>query len=361
MSFKPACLATGVGSVPYGEAHQAIDFVNARLGSIPHWPQLALPGEQLVNQYLGPLIQLGLVVEPETGAPHFDTTRENWVENLTNFYALYLEAEETGQVPSIFAFPYESAAGFYTFLEQVKTRGTGGAQCLKGQVTGPVTMGLQLIDEQRRSAYYNPELRDIIVKTVALQARWQALALKEAGLPVIMVIDEPGLYGYGLSTHVTLKRDEIIEELNAVIESVKSAGALAGVHVCANTDWSLVLETGIDLVSFDSYQYFQGFSLYAAEIKAFLDRGGVLAWGIVPTSEKAWQETTDSLQRIFYNQIKVLAAKGIDNRVLLDQSLITPSCGTASLSKDLALKVYDLTKNLSYALRFDLAFGSASL
>ncbi|MHB8170868.1 MAG: uroporphyrinogen decarboxylase/cobalamine-independent methonine synthase family protein [Thermincolia bacterium] len=361
MSFKPACLATGVGSVPYGEANQAIDFVNTWLGNIPHWPQLALPGEQLINQYLSPLIQLGLVVEPGDKAPHFDTTQADWVEKLTNFYGLYLEAEETGQVPQLFAFPYESAQGFYTFLEQLKTKGTGGAKYLKGQVTGPVTLGLQLFDQDRRSAYYHPELRDIVLKTVALQARWQAQALKEAGLPVIMVIDEPGLYGYGLSTHITLNRDEIINELNTVIQTVKSTGALVGVHVCANTDWSLVLEVGIDLVSFDSYEYFQGFSLYASEIKAFLERGGVLAWGIAPTSEKAWQETTESLRQMFYDQVKVLTDKGIDYRVIMDQSLITPSCGTASLSQDLALKVYNLTQNLSHALRFDLGYGSASL
>ncbi|MDA8235631.1 MAG: hypothetical protein M0Z31_12680 [Clostridia bacterium] len=361
MSFKPACLATGVGSVPYDEAGQAIDFVNARLSNIPHWPQLALPGEQLINQYLGPLIQLGLVVEPGDKAPHFDTGQVDWVEKLTDFFALYLEAEETGQVPPLFAFPYESALGFYTFLEQLKTKGTGGAKCLKGQVTGPVTLGLQLFDQERRSAYYHPELRDIVVKTVALQGRWQAQALKEAGLPVIMVIDEPGLYGFGLSTHVTLKRNEIINELNTVINSVKSTGTLVGVHVCANTDWSLVLEAGIDLVSFDSYQYFQGFSLYAAELKAFLERGGILAWGAVPTSEKAWQETTDSLKQMFYDQVKVLAAKGIDTQVILEQSLITPSCGTGSLSPELALKVYELTKNLSHALRYDQGFDSGSI
>ena len=33
-------------------------------------------------------------------------------------------------------------------------------------------------------------------------------------------------------------------------------GGLVGVHVCANTDWSLVLDSSADIVSFDAYALF---------------------------------------------------------------------------------------------------------
>ncbi|MEA3230570.1 MAG: hypothetical protein U9Q05_02300, partial [Thermodesulfobacteriota bacterium] len=137
------------------------------------------------------------------------------------------------------------------------------------------------------------------------------------------------------------------------ITAIHAAGGLAGIHVCANTDWSLVLASGVDIVNFDAYLYFDRFILYPDQIKTFIEAGGILAWGIVPTGDPAHieRETTDTLADRWRQQARQVEKLGIDMDTLTAQSLITPSCGVGSLSIDHAEKVLRLTQGLSDRLR----------
>jgi hypothetical protein len=123
-----------------------------------------------------------------------------------------------------------------------------------------------------------------------------------------------------------------------------------GIHCCGNTDWSVLLSTNIDILSFDAYGYLGTLSLYPKELKAFLERGGILAWGIVPTSEAILREDSQSLVRRFKEGVEVLTKKGIDPS-LFQRTILTPSCGTASLSIPLAERVCQMTAEVSKRLR----------
>ncbi|HCJ66995.1 MAG TPA: hypothetical protein DHV62_06645, partial [Elusimicrobia bacterium] len=122
---------------------------------------------------------------------------------------------------------------------------------------------------------------------------------------------------------------------------------LVGIHCCANTDWSIVLETGIDILSFDAYDYFDSLLLYREAVKKFIQRDGMLAWGIVPTDEKVLNESVDSLKRKFLSSIEQLVKNGIEGKKLLDNFLFTPSCGLGTKSEPIAEKTLLLTSELS--------------
>ena len=130
-------------------------------------------------------------------------------------------------------------------------------------------------------------------------------------------------------------------------------GGLAGVHVCANTDWSLILDSAADIVSFDAYSYFERFVLYKENIKEFLNAGKIIAWGIVPTLkvDKLENETAESLINQWREKAAQIEKLGIDSNQLISQSLITPSCGAGSLSAGLAIKVLELTREVSDQIR----------
>lgn len=346
----PNGLATGIGSLPHTDVDSAVKFVFKYFRDIPHWPQLPkLSGlEGLVDQYLSPLINIGLVEQKQNKSPCLITEKEDWLERLTLFYTAYLEISEGIQSNlEKFSFPENYAKGFYAFIRYLETHGTGNARWLKGQISGPVTVGLQLTDHMGRSAYYDTQLRDLVVKNLAMQAVWQVKALGRFGLPVILFIDEPGLYAYGLSTHITLKKEEILQDISALAEAIQGAGALAGVHVCARTDWSALLNSKVDIVSFDSFNYFDSLTLYAADVKEFLQRGGVLAWGLVPTSEQAMELEVSNLIEMYQRQTNAILSKGIDSNIFKKQVLITPSCGTGNLNLSVAEKVYTLTAGVS--------------
>jgi methionine synthase II (cobalamin-independent) len=125
------------------------------------------------------------------------------------------------------------------------------------------------------------------------------------------------------------------------------------VHVCANTDWNILLNADIDIISFDAYSFFDKFITCKNLIHAFLERGSFIAWGIIPTAEPEHieKETSESLIQRWEEQADLLSGGKWDTGSLLEQTIITPSCGTGSLSPELARKVLKLTKEVSAELR----------
>ena len=136
-----------------------------------------------------------------------------------------------------------------------------------------------------------------------------------------------------------------MEEVFAGIEGLK------GMHCCGNTDWSLLLSTSVDILNLDAYEYAEALALYPDEVGAFLERGGIIAWGIVPASDQALEETVDSLVERFHEALGLLAAKGLHMDDLLASALIMPSCGCGSLSVETAERVLELTGEVAKALQ----------
>jgi hypothetical protein len=92
-------------------------------------------------------------------------------------------------------------------------------------------------------------------------------------------------------------------------------------------------------------------------VHAFLERGGSLGWGIVPTLDRdaAAAETLPSLLARFDEGVERLTRKGFERELLLRRALITPSCGAGGvLTEPLAERVLGLLRQLSAALRGEL-------
>ncbi|MDN5346804.1 MAG: hypothetical protein PWP65_368 [Clostridia bacterium] len=340
----------GIGSLPYREPGPALKLIRECLPAIPHWPQLPLRGheEHFLFQSLAPLIRLGLIKEEEGAMPYFTALEDGWTERLTAFYGFYLQLEEGGmEALSGFSIPERAAVGFYAFLQDLEAQGTGEARFLKGQVAGPVTAGLYLTDGTGRPAFYEPQLRDLLVKTTALQARWQIQQLSRFGLPVIIFVDDPAISAYGTSGHVAIQWQDLVEALKEIAGAIIAGGGIPGVHSCSGVEWPIFFEAGYRIVSLDAYNFFTSLLVFASEVKTFLKEGGVLAWGLVPTYEQAWKETPMSLSRRLEEYFEALARRGVPGELLLKQALITPTCGTGTLEPELAEHIYRLTAELA--------------
>ena len=349
MTLKPAGLLTGIGSMPYTEPGEALDLIFKNMPQIPHWPQMPRRGarEGLVFQFLTPLVKAGLI-QVEGDKAYFDTQSEHWGEGMTEFYSLYLAAVE-GDVTALEAFslPEGSAAGFYSFINRVKQNGPGEAVYLKGHLAGPLTVGFNLKDEKGKFAYYDNQLRDLLVKALALHSRWQALEIAKLGRPVILFVDEPGISIYGKSDYITVTKEMIKEDLNEIAEQIHAAGSLVGVHSCDAIDWSILYQCNLDIVNLDVYNFGASLLPFVAELKEFLSRGGILAQGIVPTSDVAFSENSQSLFTRLMATWKELQDRGIPIKQLMDQTMITPACGTGLLEPELAVHIYGLARQVS--------------
>ena len=348
-----------IGSLPLNSHETALEWILKATPEIPIWPQLpSNPIERMLPQFVEgiPCIQEENPADSD-GKIYFETSATGFDEAMLAFYEDYLAAAENPDTldNSRFVTSRERAAGLYLLAEKLKD--LPNIKAVKGQVTGPFTMLTGIKDNQGRAGYFDETIRDMVIKGIAMKAAWQVRFLgREGRNPVLLFIDEPALAGLGSSAFISVATDEIKEMINEVASAIHLVGGLAGIHVCANTDWGLLLDTNIDILSFDAYGFFDRIAPLKNEMDSFLDRGGIIAWGGIPTSreEDITKETGASLVELWLNQITAFTDRQRDKEKILRQTLITPSCGTGSLSPELARKVLDLTGEVSMTLRREL-------
>lgn len=355
-NFEANGLPMLVGSLPLTDLDQALDWVFATTPEIPLWPQLpSNPYERMMPQFAEgiPCITEEDLTDPE-GRILYDITGADFEENMLAFFEEYMAVleEPVRLMQSRFQVSKARAQGLFAFKKAIADH--TDAVALKGQVTGPFTMLTGIKDREGRAGYFDDTIREMVIKGISMKAAWQTRFLSaDTEQQVVMTIDEPALAGLGSSAFISVTTAEIQEMINEVADAIHQENGLAGIHVCANTDWELLLESKIDVLSFDAYSFFDKFAPQKDKIHAYLDRGSIIAWGGVPTgkAEDIEKETGDSLTALWEAQAELLTEPGRDKAALLRQTFITPSCGTGSLTPELAGKVLDLTKTVSDNLR----------
>jgi hypothetical protein len=344
MSFEPCCLATAIGSLPHAKAQDAVRVILDSIPDAPIWPQLPSNGlqEQMEVQYSEGLPRV--VIDAGKQRMFIDTSGDTSAE-LAAFYERFVaEDVDSFQITPAFS------KGIPAMLAALQVAG-GKRPFVKVQTTGPISFGLTIVDEHKRAIYYNAEFIDAVVKALAMKCRWQIRQFGKFAERVICFIDEPILSAFGSSTYVSVTRDDVVAKLSEVVEVVHAEGALAGVHCCGNTEWSILIDAGVDIVNFDAFDFGETIALYPEAVKRHLQNGGALAWGIVPTT-KIQGQTAASLVDKFSGLVGNLAkAAGIDRGLIERQALITPSCGTGSLPVADAERVFAVLRETSAALR----------
>ena len=357
-NFAANGLPVLIGSLPLSDHKNALERIFAATPEIPLWPQLpGNPYEGMMPQFAEgiPCIREENLSDPE-GRILFDTSGADFEEQMLAFYEDYMAVLEDHESPAgaRFRVSRDRAEGLYCFAEALQAGANDQLTAIKGQVTGPFTMLTGIKDEQGRAGYYDDTIREMVIKGIAMKAAWQTRFLACCNdKPVIVFIDEPALAGLGSSAFISVSGKEIQEMINEVAEAIHQAGGLAGIHVCANTEWDLLLESKIDVLSFDAYNFFDKVAALTKQVHAYLDRGSILAWGGIPTDKPydIEKENERSLTMLWEQQIKKLLKPGRDQAALLRQTFITPSCGTGSLKLEHAEKVLQLTKDVSANLR----------
>jgi len=351
IAFKPCGLPAWIGSLPLADHDKAVKMMMEYSPDIPLWIQLPhFQSESMIAQFLP-----GMPGLKADGDRKFIQTGDDGFDNeILAFFEEYMDIMQDASklATSRFALTRETAPGFFEFIKTLDVLEKLPV-AIKGQITGPFTFSTGIVDQDGKAIFYNDQLRDVAIKCITLKARWQVKQLKKYGVPVIIFLDEPGLTGFGSSAFISVSRQDVEACLEEVIAAVHEEGALVGVHVCANAEWSVILDSSADIVSFDAYSFFDKFILYPTQLKSFIEKGGLIAWGIVPTGDIASveKESVESLAMLWENEIRQLEAIGIDRSKIIEQSLITPSCGTGALPLDIAKKVIRMTRELSEKIR----------
>lgn len=340
--WKPAWQRTGLGSLPLADPVRAVDLVIDRFPRFPFWPQLSGRGraEDIRVQYLAGLPMLELDGDGEVRVNSaLDEARE-----MTAFY----EAEMAGDLDR-FGLTEETGPGFFELVRRVEAMAQPPKR-LKGQVVGPLTFLQAAKDHQGRMVLHLPDLAQACARGLGLAGAWQALNLPSTGARPLIMIDDPGFYLVG-SAFLGLTRAEAMDLLNQTAAPIRQAGALVGVHCCANTDWSMLLEAEVDVLSFDAHGYGESLILYARQAADFLERGGVLAWGVVPTTAFSPDITAEGLLARLGELKSGLIKGGADPVRVEEQALLTPACGLGALDRETAVAVIDLLDEVHGLIR----------
>ena len=334
-------MATGVGSVRFTDITDTCRKIVNHFPGIPFWPQFVKRSlfEDMILQYREGLPLLQVDPKARSLALSDAVPRES---ALAEFYGHFLSPEI-----DYFKISREFAPGLYALVEAVKTAGDRCGPYIKGQTVGPVTFTAGILGLNGNSILHDPELSEAMANGLAIKALWQARKLAESGKRPIIFLDEPYLSGFG-SAFSPIGRNEVIDLLRIVMEYLRAhSDTIIGVHCCGNTDWSMVLEAGPDVVNFDAFEYMDHFLLYPDQIKAFLNQGGSIAWGIAPTANFSGEETVGQLYSGLEKGLEFLQKIGASEATLSTRSMLTPSCGMGTMSTDAAEAVMDLLSGLA--------------
>lgn len=343
-----------IGSLPYKEANIAMDIVKKNFYEIPFFPQLSNINkfEDMMIQVLEGFPGLNILEKPDSYT--VDSENEEFFTNLEEFFTDYEEVMTNTNSETINKYKISEVCSstFPMLLDIISQLKPDFA---KGQIVGPFTLSATMTDTNGTPIVFDETLRDIIVKLLSLKAVWLIKQMKKANhstTPIIFM-DEPSISQLGTSAYLTIQNEDVIHMIKEISDIIHDNGGLSAIHCCGKCEWFIPINAGIDILNLDAYSFSQHFSLYSDDIEKFLKNGGKIAWGLVPTLDnKVLSEiTTEDLTKQFENSVTYLTNKGIDEKLITDNSLVTSSCGAGSLTEELAMRAMNLIKELSDTLR----------
>lgn len=315
-------LTTGIGSLPHHNVDSAIDY--SFKYDIPYLPQLPALNE---NEYM---IQQALQNLPGvmvTDEHIVQVDLKVWLKGKDQYQAILNSAVQSQNYQSFLPRrEYYSCWPAFLFELEEKKPAVG-----KLQIAGPLTCQVVTKLTDGESIVEYADLLSQIYQSVFCHAQAMVSAIKELGVRPLIFIDEPGLYAYNEIRPVHLTA---INELQLMIKALKNQGAQVGLHCCAQTHWDKVLKLSLDYLSFD-------FSLSAREIfshsnllSAFIERGGALAMGIVPTHFNQQLGPEASVQMLEVEIENLLGPQNSNQHMkffkkYLKNAILTPACGLA--------------------------------
>jgi hypothetical protein len=328
LSSQFAGSITGIGSLPHRAADEAVALVARRCHEIPFWPQLPQVSEWegIIGQGL---TVLGDLIEPRANGYGYEV-KPGTVDAVVA--ALH---GSTGALDSV---------GFAAFRRALDQHCFASARMIKGQIEGPITLATHLF-YRGRPFIADESLFAAVAFHVSQLVCWQLNELCSYGKPLMLFVDEPALcLTDSFPDGIPLERR--LSALGAILRDIRSRGAVAGLHCCAARPFARMLAAAPDIVSFDAHRELEYFFSYPEAIK-FIERGGWVAYGLVPNSADLVSLEPAAL----FNRWLIAASMTSDPQLLAQRSLITATCGLGLLDQNRVEQSFRLSSGVGELIR----------
>ena len=328
-------LTTAMAVMPHKDVDRALEAALSL--DVPFWPQL--PN---LNYYEDMYVQAaehfpGILLDVEKRTLKF--SMDKFVAELEDTLSRYDD-------PATFDVSEQYSMVYHKFLALDLSK----RPAIRGQLEGPVSFGFNVKDQNDRPILFDDTVRAFMYDFMARRINVQLGRLKKLNDNAFMFVDEPGLQ-YLFSALAGYNETQAKDDMEMFFSLVDRP---CGVHLCGNPDWDFLLGLNLDVLSMDIYTNAEVFALYAPSIKRFIDRGGVIVWGIVPTGFESFEkENINTLAKQLENVWSVLSGRGIDLPLLLSQSMLSPAtCCLVNPDKEKTVdKAFACVRALSVKLR----------
>ena len=300
-------LTTAMAVMPHTDVDRALE--TALSLDVPFWPQL--PN---YNYYEDMYVQAaehfpGIVLDLDKRTLRFSMDR--FAEEIEDALAGFDD-------PGMFDISETYSAVYHRFL----ALDLADRPAIRGQLEGPISFGFNILDDNERPILFDDTVRPFMFDFMARRINVQLARLRELNPNAFMFVDEPGLQFLfsAMSGYGDVKAKEDLDQFFAQVDRPR------GIHLCGNPDWDFLLNLDLETLSMDVYANAEVFAAYAKSIARFLERGGVIVWGIVPTGIESFeQENVSSLIQRLETVWKTLWAKGVDRDLMISQAMISPA------------------------------------
>lgn len=314
LSFSPACLPLPRSGAPVS----GVDPALARGTGGRRLAVFAQRGPRESALALAAAGFPGLALDGERAA----VSRQAAERQIDRVGIAYLRGERAAGAP-----PSEQLVAA---AEQLRQTEQGRPRSIKVELLGPVSLALQVTDDQERPLAYDPALREAVAQHLTLRAAWMRDLIESAGIGALLVLDEPFLDALG-SPFSPL---DWLEGGDLLARTLADLPAPRGVCASGEPHWPALFALPVDVIFFDAYEHSAGLVQSGVLATAFLERGGALAWGIVPADPAALaQERAATLAKRFASSVEYLAvAGGIAPEQVAARSFISTSGALAHLT-----------------------------
>ena len=307
MAIPGHLLTTAMAVMPHTDVERALDVALSL--DVPFWPQL--PN---FSYYEDMYVQ---------AAEHFPGILLD-IKNRTLKFSLEKFINELEETMTHFEEPhyFDVSETYSVVYHRFLSLNLSDRPAIRGQLEGPISFGFNVLDQDERPILFDDTVRPFMLDFFARRINIQLARLKALNPNAFMFIDEPGLQFLfsAMSGYGEVKAKEDLDLFFSMIDRPR------GIHLCGNPDWDFLLGLDLDVLSMDIYTNAEIFSSYASSIKRFIEKGGVLVWGIVPTGVEFFEkESQDSLIAQMEGVWQILGKKGIDIEYLLSKSLLSPA------------------------------------
>jgi len=298
---------TAMAIMPHRDPERALEL--AFTLDIPFWPQLpniSYSEDTYVQTVAG---FPGAVVDHEELRILLDEEA---------FYAGLEEYLELDHVDERFAVTPAQSLTYAGFLE----RASPHYPALRGQFMGPISLALMVKDADNKPVIYRDDVREMLIHHVARRVNRHLSDLRALNPRSFVWVDEPGLEFLftGITGYTAERARADLDLFLSLLEGPR------GVHLCGNPDWDFLLQSGLDLLSLDSYNNREILAGYHHGLASFISRGGVIAWGAVPTHASVLEgEDLRGLREKLENIWRLLERDGLARDHILRHSLLTPA------------------------------------